>query len=251
METTIISNLYHPRAPGLNRTSSGYGMLGRTRKLLRTFSNPLCGPQLLQSLRETPITWLSLYFLSNLTLTLYNKSVLIEFPFPYTLTALHALCSAAGSSVLLRSDAMSVIGGGKATPSLNWQEAITLVLFSMLFTVNIAVSNISLDLVTVPVSVLGRETSCPYGDKKKTVPPGRSCHDPCIHCSPIEGLSRFPQQSRQACVSHPCHCGRLHCVSQLLECRGKIDQILAALMETTTFHAGVSSSPFSGRFFRH
>ena len=109
------------------------------------------GRQAFQNLRDSPIAWLALYFLSNLCLTLYNKSVLIEFPFPYTLTALHALCSAAGSSVLLRSDAISVVGGGKATLPLNWQEVVTLVLFSTLFTVNIAVSNISLDLVTVPV----------------------------------------------------------------------------------------------------
>ena len=41
--------------------------------------------------------WLTLYFLFNLGLTLYNKLVLVRFPFPYTLTALHAFSGTIGS----------------------------------------------------------------------------------------------------------------------------------------------------------
>lgn len=45
---------------------------------------------------STP-AWLTLYFVFNLGLTLYNKSVLVRFPFPYTLTALHAFCGTVGT----------------------------------------------------------------------------------------------------------------------------------------------------------
>ena len=100
-------------------------------------------------LNESPTFWLALYFLLNLSLTLYNKSVLVNFPFPYTLTAFHALCSAAGSAVLIRSNAS--LQDTRRFSSLNWKEVVTLILFSTLFTINIATSNISLGLVTIPV----------------------------------------------------------------------------------------------------
>jgi hypothetical protein len=44
--------------------------------------------------------WLSLYFIFNLGLTLYNKVVLVTFPFPYTLTAVHALFGSIGCYIL-------------------------------------------------------------------------------------------------------------------------------------------------------
>ncbi|KAH0831188.1 hypothetical protein J3R83DRAFT_13766 [Lanmaoa asiatica] len=69
--------------------------------------------------------WLALYFCFNLGLTLYNKAVLIHFPYGYALTALHALCGSIGGFALLR-------------------------LGILLYTVNIAVSNLSLELVTIP-----------------------------------------------------------------------------------------------------
>ena len=111
--------------------------------------------------------WLALYFALNLWLTLYNKSVLIQFPFPYTLTALHALCGTIGASILLRLQGPdmsgSILMGGttqkpswsffhKITPDLSLGESIVLLFFSMLYTINIVVSNASLRLVTVPVS---------------------------------------------------------------------------------------------------
>ena len=115
---------------------------------------------------DSPSLWLALYFALNLWLTLYNKSVLIHFPFPYTLTALHALCGTIGSSILLRLQRPDLSGstGGttqksswsffrKITPELNLGESIVLLFFSMLYTINIVVSNASLRLVTVPVSV--------------------------------------------------------------------------------------------------
>ncbi|KZV84902.1 hypothetical protein EXIGLDRAFT_682362, partial [Exidia glandulosa HHB12029] len=87
--------------------------------------------------------WLALYFMFNLSLTLYNKMVLVKFPFPWTLTALHALCGTIGGYVLLE---QGYYVPARTTSRDNWQ----LLLFSVLYTVNIAVSNVSLQLVTVP-----------------------------------------------------------------------------------------------------
>ena len=44
--------------------------------------------------------WLSLYFFFNLALTLFNKMVLVKFPFPYTLTAIHTLFGTIGCYIL-------------------------------------------------------------------------------------------------------------------------------------------------------
>jgi hypothetical protein len=118
---------------------------------------------------DSPPLWLALYFALNLWLTLYNKSVLIQFPFPYTLTALHALCGTIGASIVLRlqgpdMSGSTLMGGApqksswsffqKITPDLSLGESIVLLFFSMLYTINIVVSNASLRLVTVPVSHL-------------------------------------------------------------------------------------------------
>ncbi|EJU01333.1 TPT-domain-containing protein [Dacryopinax primogenitus] len=92
---------------------------------------------------DTPAAWLALYFAFNLGLTLYNKGVLVKFPFPYTLTAVHALCGSIGCWIALE------LGYFKPQP-LTRAETLTLGAFSILYTVNIAVSNISLQLVTVP-----------------------------------------------------------------------------------------------------
>ncbi|EJD01752.1 TPT-domain-containing protein [Fomitiporia mediterranea MF3/22] len=89
------------------------------------------------------LSWLILYFFSNLSLTLYNKFVLVRFPFPYTLTALHALCGTLGGYILMER-------GVFEPRALSSSENVVLVAFSVLYTVNIAVSNLSLGLVTVP-----------------------------------------------------------------------------------------------------
>lgn len=89
--------------------------------------------------------WLVLYFCFNLGLTLYNKSVLVRFPFPYTLTALHALCGSIGGYVLEER-------GLFVRKKLGWRDTIVLTAFSVLYAVNIVVSNLSLQMVTVPVS---------------------------------------------------------------------------------------------------
>jgi hypothetical protein len=92
-------------------------------------------------------TWLVLYFMFNLILTLSNKSVLTGFPFPYTLTALHALCSTIGGLALRWR-------GFYVTQRLSIRQEIALAAFSFVYGLNVAVSNVSLNLVTVPVSFL-------------------------------------------------------------------------------------------------
>ncbi|KAL0946082.1 hypothetical protein HGRIS_012352 [Hohenbuehelia grisea] len=50
---------------------------------------------------------LLLYFSLNLLLTLYNKIVLVRFPFPYTLTALHALAGTLGAFLLVHKPSLA------------------------------------------------------------------------------------------------------------------------------------------------
>lgn len=115
--------------------------------------------------RDSQTTWLVLYFLSNLSLTLYNKGVLVRFPFPYTLTALHALCGSIGGYVLLERGAFE-------PRSLSVRENVILGLFSVLYTVNIAVSNLSLGLVTVPVCVFFFLPIFPVTNRSPSLAPG-------------------------------------------------------------------------------
>jgi len=91
--------------------------------------------------------WLILYFFFNLSLTLYNKVVLVHFPYPYTVTALHALCGTVGGWSLLAQ-------GLFVQKRLSNSDNMALVMFSFLYAMNIAISNVSLNLVTVPVSSL-------------------------------------------------------------------------------------------------
>lgn len=106
--------------------------------------DPLTEPP---SFYHSQLFWLALYFCFNLGLTLYNKAVLIHFPYAYAVTALHALCGSIGGFALLR---LGMYVPAKLTDTDN----MALLAFSSLYTINIAVSNLSLELVTIPVSPL-------------------------------------------------------------------------------------------------
>ncbi|KAJ7337385.1 triose-phosphate transporter family-domain-containing protein [Mycena albidolilacea] len=84
-----------------------------------------------------------MYFCFNLSLTLYNKGVLVSFPFPYTLSALHALFGTLGGALLAQR-------GCFAPSRLTLGGTVVLMAFSVLYAINIVVSNMSLQLVTVP-----------------------------------------------------------------------------------------------------
>ncbi|KAK9466448.1 triose-phosphate transporter family-domain-containing protein [Lipomyces arxii] len=92
---------------------------------------------------RTKYQWLAVYFFFNLALTLYNKAVLGNFPFPYILTGIHTLCGAIGCTYFY-------VKGAFTLTTLSDRENVTLFLFSLLYTINIAISNVSLNLVTVP-----------------------------------------------------------------------------------------------------
>lgn len=96
--------------------------------------------------------WLAIYFFFNIVLTIFNKVVLGKFPFPYLLTAVHALSGSIGCFVLYQ---FKVFTFSRLTDS----ENIVLVLFSFLYTINIAISNVSLGLVTVPLHQIIRATT--------------------------------------------------------------------------------------------
>ncbi|OAA44674.1 Drp1p [Beauveria brongniartii RCEF 3172] len=88
-------------------------------------------------------TWLGTYFLLSLLLTIYNKLVLGVFKFPWLLTFLHASISALGTYGMMHRGYFKLSRLGR-------RENLALVAFSALFTVNIALSNLSLAMVSVP-----------------------------------------------------------------------------------------------------
>ncbi|GAA5919898.1 hypothetical protein JCM6882_004741 [Rhodosporidiobolus microsporus] len=92
---------------------------------------------------DTPTAWLVLYFGFNLGLTLFNKLVLQGFPFPWTLTAIQMLSGTIGTQIALQR-------GFFTQARLTTKENGIMIMFSGLYTINIAVSNLSLHLVSVP-----------------------------------------------------------------------------------------------------
>lgn len=96
--------------------------------------------------------WLALYLAFNLALTMFNKVVLGNFPLPFLLTAVHAFCGMAGCFVLYKRGAFTLT-------KLTQQEELTLLLFSILYTINIALSNASLKLVSIPFHQVTRATT--------------------------------------------------------------------------------------------
>ncbi|KIH87776.1 hypothetical protein SPBR_05099 [Sporothrix brasiliensis 5110] len=95
---------------------------------------------------------LGFYFLCNVALTIYNKLILGKFPHPWLLTALHTGSASIGCYVLR-------MRGTITRTKLDWREEMTLLAFSVLFTVNIAISNVSLAMVSVPFHQIMRSTT--------------------------------------------------------------------------------------------
>ncbi|GAA6010769.1 hypothetical protein JCM11491_002937 [Sporobolomyces phaffii] len=100
-------------------------------------------PSALAQRLDTPAAWLLLYFAFNLGLTLFNKLVLQGFPFPWTLTAIQMLSGTIGTQIALSR-------GMFTQARLTTKENGVMLAFSGLYTINIAVSNLSLHLVSVP-----------------------------------------------------------------------------------------------------
>jgi hypothetical protein len=126
-----------------SRHSESFDRDGVNDSLMKTSS----GSPLISSLGQRSIprpsprasyAWLFVYFFFNLALTIYNKFVLAgDFPFPYTLTAVHALSGSIGSFICWKK-------GLFTTVTLTTRETVQIILFSGLYTINIVVSNVSL-----------------------------------------------------------------------------------------------------------
>ncbi len=88
--------------------------------------------------------WVSLYFLASLALTIHNKWVLskLNFRFPWTLTAIHVSVSGLGSWLMCKTMSMK-------HQKLDWLAWKKLFSFSILYAVNIAMSNVSLAYVSL------------------------------------------------------------------------------------------------------
>lgn len=86
---------------------------------------------------RTKLIYLAAYFCLNLVLTIYNKAVLGGFAFPWLLTTLHTSFLSVGCYVLMRCGYFSLT-------KLDTRQNGILVAFSFLFTLNIAISNVSL-----------------------------------------------------------------------------------------------------------
>ncbi|KAF7196622.1 GDP-mannose transporter GONST5 [Pseudocercospora fuligena] len=98
------------------------------------------------------LVYLGLYFLLNLAVTLSNKALLRKASYPWLLTFSHAFSTSIGCSLLL-------VTGQMKLSKLTLRENLTLVAFSTLFTLNIAISNVSLALVSVPFHQVVRSTT--------------------------------------------------------------------------------------------
>lgn len=110
-----------------------------------TLSESLSGPEL----------WIILYFVANLFLTIHNKWILgkLNFRFPWTLTALHISISGIGSYFFL----LYIL---RIQPtSLSTSSQLKLFLFSILYAINIAISNVSLAHVSLAFHQLVRSTT--------------------------------------------------------------------------------------------
>ncbi|KAN0102246.1 TPT domain containing protein [Hyaloscypha variabilis] len=101
----------------------------------------------------TKLAYLSVYFLLNVTLTIYNKAVLGKFAYPWLLTALHTGSASIGCYLLM-------LRGTFKLTQLSSRDNLILITFSFLFTINIAISNVSLAMVSIPFHQIMRST-CP------------------------------------------------------------------------------------------
>jgi len=100
---------------------------------------------------RTKFISLGFWFFFNLTLTIQSKMLLGKFDFPYLLTAFHTGTTAAGCTVLM-------LQGQFKPKKLVTREKMILAAFSTLFTINIAISNASLSLVSVAFHQILRST---------------------------------------------------------------------------------------------
>ncbi|KAI9053954.1 hypothetical protein LZ554_002898 [Drepanopeziza brunnea f. sp. 'monogermtubi'] len=101
---------------------------------------------------RTKLFYLGTYLLLNLSLTIHSKLLLGEFNYPFLLTAFHTGTTSVGCYIL------KVRGHIKPT-ILSTHDNLVTVAFSVLCTINIAISNVSLGLVSVSFHQIVRSTA--------------------------------------------------------------------------------------------
>ena len=106
------------------------------------------------------------YLVLNVFLTLQNKWVLsvLGFSFPWLLTFIHlgvsGFCSLIYLSIVSRSNPTQQNGNALSRDvfSFSYSQCIKVVLCSIIFTMNVAFSNISLNYVSIPFHQLAKST---------------------------------------------------------------------------------------------
>lgn len=118
-------------------------------------SVPLSNPPSLGHGLQHPAFWIALYFGANLALTVHSKWVLsrLHFAFPWLLSAMHIAISSLGSYLML------VYYYKIKPPPLSWAAEGKLLMFSTLYAVNIAISNISLARVSLSLHQIIRSAT--------------------------------------------------------------------------------------------
>ena len=121
------------------------------------------------------LLWISLYFVANLVLTIHNKWVLskLHFDFPWLLSAIHIGISGLGSYFCalyfkLGSESAAAEGDQSASSiersqtkgsGLSRSDYLKLFAFSLLYTINISISNVSLNYVSLSFHQIVRSTN--------------------------------------------------------------------------------------------
>ncbi|KAH7370863.1 triose-phosphate transporter family-domain-containing protein [Rhexocercosporidium sp. MPI-PUGE-AT-0058] len=91
---------------------------------------------------RTKVFYLGTYLFLTLALTIHSKILFAQFKFPLLLTAFHTGATSMGCYMLM-------LGGYIKPSKLSLRDNMSIVSFSMLCTINIAISNVSLALVSV------------------------------------------------------------------------------------------------------
>lgn len=109
---------------------------------------------------------ISTYFLLNLVVTVTNKQLISHSSSPYLLTASHAFTTFVATSIISRLTPAAPSHGSSQTQQtthgslrLPLRTHLILVAFSLLYTVNIALSNFTLGLVSLPMHQTIRATA--------------------------------------------------------------------------------------------
>ncbi|XP_063931406.1 uncharacterized protein LOC135143472 isoform X2 [Zophobas morio] len=97
--------------------------------------------------------WIALYLLTNVGLSVYSKVVLTSFKFPWTLSAVHVLISGLGAAISI------YIFNSCQLNTLRKEQVPIWLGFSFLYTMNIAVSNVALERVSLPFHQIIRSTN--------------------------------------------------------------------------------------------